>query len=328
MRPVRLEVDEPLGVDVPEALRVPDTREIAGGKRGSLTSVVPAAEGGDQDGPLERRTANHPQLTHAISVRGVRQRAVTRPTVQAHTAAARADMDQHEPPRQLVSILELADGHLDEQQHEQHHRTRNEHPGTLAIAGEPAEQDQEGDPERGRRADVDVDGVEQVPEALDLGAVAGMRPGGGRQCPGDDEHTACTGEHEPRELEPHRRRRLDAAARISPGLDRDDHRAGEDDEREEEVCPDHQRVQVEPDRQEAERSLCDRAQEDQRCGPDDPAAEAGRLPDSDPRHEREHDRKEREDAVAELDRRVLADGREERTLLAAGPRLAGEARSR
>ena len=28
-------------------------------------------------------------------------------------------MDQHEPPRQLVPVLELADGHLHEQQREQ-----------------------------------------------------------------------------------------------------------------------------------------------------------------------------------------------------------------
>ena len=156
-------------------------------------------------------------------------------------------------------------------------------PARVAVADEPAEQEQEGDPERGGRADVDPDGVEQVPEALDLGAVAGMRAGRGRKRPGDDEHTARAGEHEPRELEPQRRRRLDAAARVPPGLDRDHHRAGEHDEREQEVRRDHQRVQVEPDRQQPERSLRDRAEEDERRRPDDPAAEPGRLANRDPR---------------------------------------------
>ena len=77
-------------------------------------------------------------------------------------------------------------------------------------------------------------------------------------------------------------RRLDAAAGIAPGLDRDHHRAGEHDEREQEVRRDHQRVQVEPDRQEPERSLRDRAEEDQRRRPHHPAAEPGRLPRGDP----------------------------------------------
>ena len=42
-----------------------------------------------------------------------------------------------------------------------------------------------------------LDGVEQVPEALDLGTVTGMRPGRGRERAGEDEDTAGSREDEP-----------------------------------------------------------------------------------------------------------------------------------
>ena len=78
-----------------------------------------------------------------VSVRGVRQRAVTSATVHAQTAAARPTWIEHEPPRQLVPPLQLADRHLHEQQREQDDGGRAEHAGAVAVAHQPAEQEQE-----------------------------------------------------------------------------------------------------------------------------------------------------------------------------------------
>ena len=62
VRPRRLEVEEVLGLDLGEALRVPELREVAGGERGALAAVVPAAESGDQNRALELRTARDKEL--------------------------------------------------------------------------------------------------------------------------------------------------------------------------------------------------------------------------------------------------------------------------
>lgn len=53
----RLEVEELLGIDVGETPRLPRLRKKAGGEGGTLRSVVPASEGGDEDGPPQRRSA-------------------------------------------------------------------------------------------------------------------------------------------------------------------------------------------------------------------------------------------------------------------------------
>ena len=86
-------------------------------------------------------------------------------------------------------------------------------------------------------------------------------------------------------------------------------------------------MQIEADRQQPQRSLRDRAEEGERREPAHPAAEAGRAVGEDPGGQRERDREERHHAVAELDRRMLADRREERSLLAARPRLARKPRA-
>jgi hypothetical protein len=54
MRAGRLEVEEVLRVDLCEAVRVPDLGEVAAGERGSLSAVVPAPKGGDQQRLTER----------------------------------------------------------------------------------------------------------------------------------------------------------------------------------------------------------------------------------------------------------------------------------
>jgi hypothetical protein len=71
VRPVRLEVEKPLGIDVGEALRLPDPREVAARERRPRAAVVPAAEGGDQHRPVELRLPHHPQLAHPSQSRAL-----------------------------------------------------------------------------------------------------------------------------------------------------------------------------------------------------------------------------------------------------------------
>jgi hypothetical protein len=59
-RPGRLEVDEELRVDVGELARAPEPSEVPGSERRRLAAVVPAAEGRDQNRPLERRALVDP----------------------------------------------------------------------------------------------------------------------------------------------------------------------------------------------------------------------------------------------------------------------------
>src|SRR5215210_2395701 len=57
LRPHRLEVEELLGIELGEAARVPALGEEAGGQRGALGTVVPAPEGGDENGAAEAGAA-------------------------------------------------------------------------------------------------------------------------------------------------------------------------------------------------------------------------------------------------------------------------------
>ena len=118
---------------------------------------------------------------------GVRQRAVTSPTVQAQTAAASPTWIRTSHHGSWLRHCSSPTRHLHEQEHEQADRAGSEHARALTVADEPGEQEQEADAERRGRADVEVDGVEQVPEAVDVGAVARVRAGGGRERAGDDE---------------------------------------------------------------------------------------------------------------------------------------------
>ena len=58
----RLKVDEELGIDVRELVRLPEASEVAGCERRSLPAVVPATERADQDGAFERGPLVQPQL--------------------------------------------------------------------------------------------------------------------------------------------------------------------------------------------------------------------------------------------------------------------------
>ena len=152
-------------------------------------------------------------------------------------------------------------------------------------------------------------------------SMSALSPGCGPEAvesvPVDDQDPAGEHEHQAEQAQRARERRVGPAGRVAPRLDGEHDGAGEHDEREQEVREHHQRVEVEPDRQEPERCLADRAEEDERRHPHGPAGQAGDAVGGDPRDEAEHDREEREGAVAELDRRVRAHGGEERALLAA-----------
>ena len=104
-----------------------------------------------------------------------------------------------------------------------------------------------------------------------------------------------------------------------------DHGAGKHDRREQEVRDDEIRVQVEADRQVAERRLGERAQED---GEREPAGEARQAADPERAQrgdQRERDRDPADQPVAELDVGVVALFGERLARLAAGPVLAAEA---
>ena len=62
MRPGRLEIEEPLRLDLGETLGLPGLREVAAGERRTLAAVVPAAESGDQDRLTQDGPANDPEF--------------------------------------------------------------------------------------------------------------------------------------------------------------------------------------------------------------------------------------------------------------------------
>jgi hypothetical protein len=91
---------------------------------------------------------------------------------------------------------------------------------------------------------------------------------------------------------------------------------------------DHEpRVEVVVDRERTERGLAERAHEHEGGEHLHPAAQPGRQPGRDREHERRDHGEERNDAVRELDVRVVALLRQRIAGLAAGPVLAAEARA-
>src|SRR5471030_2328775 len=65
------------------------------------------------------------------------------------------DVDEHQPPRELRTVLDLTDDHLDREYPE--HDQRAAHV-TAPRANEPQEQQRKGDPEDGSRTDMPVHG--------------------------------------------------------------------------------------------------------------------------------------------------------------------------
>src|SRR5262249_30942035 len=71
VRAGRLEVEEALGIDVRNLIGAPQPREVPGRQRGRLRTVVPTAEGGNENRPSELRPGGNPKLrSHPGSLRG------------------------------------------------------------------------------------------------------------------------------------------------------------------------------------------------------------------------------------------------------------------
>ena len=124
--PYGLEVDEAFRVDVREALGLPASRKVRSSQRGRLASVVPALEGGDQDGPRERGALGDAELcSHADRLlAGARSGTAPRSgSGGRHSAVDDCDgerpdhgrerhVHEHEPPGKRASILHLSHHHL------------------------------------------------------------------------------------------------------------------------------------------------------------------------------------------------------------------------
>ena len=126
--------------------------------------------------------------------------------------------------------------------------------------------------------------------------------------------------------EPAGRDRRPEPARVAPCLERDDDRERDDHEREQEVGHHRERMQVEDDRDAAERDLGDRPEEGRERGRLHPPGEPDDAPRREPGRERREDPDDSDDAVPELDHRVEV-LRRERGRAAPRPVVAAEARA-
>ena len=134
MRPRHLEVEELLRVDLGELLGVPDRARKPAASDAPWPPSFQPRNAQIEDRPLERRARSEILSSSAIGAVYVRTpartasaaagTAVTSATAHAQTAAASADVDQHEPPGKLRPVLELADAHLHEQQEERRRQRR------------------------------------------------------------------------------------------------------------------------------------------------------------------------------------------------------------
>jgi hypothetical protein len=123
VRPRRLEVEKPLRLDLCKTLRAPRLREVPGSQRRRLRAVVPAPKRGYENRPLELRPLVDAKLVgHPVSLRASRRKSSRRTPQNRHEGDQQAphggrepDVDQHELPRQVRPVLELAEAHLDKQ---------------------------------------------------------------------------------------------------------------------------------------------------------------------------------------------------------------------
>jgi hypothetical protein len=118
VRPRRLEVEELLGIEVGEPARLPALREEAERERGALRTVVPAAERGDEDGASDVRTPLDADVagdSRSLRSRGLQEEARGQRDDAEPDRCREHDVEEHEPPRELVLPLEPPDGHLREE---------------------------------------------------------------------------------------------------------------------------------------------------------------------------------------------------------------------
>ena len=142
--------------------RAPSLRQVAAGERSALAAVVPAAEGGDQHGPLELRPRSiRSSSATRQSTCGLRRPRRTPQSgderdVHAHTAAASADVHEHEPPGQCVRYCSSPSAIWTSTSTRTARRAPNSRGAALPPGGEVAEDEQEREPKtptarRGRR---------------------------------------------------------------------------------------------------------------------------------------------------------------------------------
>jgi hypothetical protein len=234
---------------------------------------------------------------------------------------------EDEAPGKGVAVLDLAHEHLRQQDAEEHERETH-HPGRLSPrTQERPPHEQQADPEHGRRAHVDVDGVADAePEPVHVLVGPGMRAGGRGDGAGHDHRGAGDDPHERDDAQPARRNGRAEATGSAPRLEDDDDRERDDDEREEEVRHDGERVEVEDHREAPERDLRDGPEERGQRDPDDPARQPCHAARRVPGGERREDSEDGDHPVPELDHRVVAQ-RGERRRPAARPVVAAEARA-
>src|SRR5262249_21753389 len=101
LRPCRLEVEEPLRVDVSEPLCLPHLAEESAGKRSALPTVIPPAKRGNENGVVQRRARRNAKFVgHPRSLR--RSAATGRPGNRLDVAALesppRVGSGLHPPP--------------------------------------------------------------------------------------------------------------------------------------------------------------------------------------------------------------------------------------
>ena len=110
VRPRRLEIEELLGIDVREPTRAPGLREEARRKRRALRSVVPAPEGGDEDGTAKRRPPFDAEVVgdsrSEFTEAAFRGPAAGAPSSRAARSAARRAVNRGAPTRLPADSLE------------------------------------------------------------------------------------------------------------------------------------------------------------------------------------------------------------------------------
>jgi hypothetical protein len=197
-----------------------------------------------------------------------------------------------------------------------------------ATAAQVPDDAEQRDPEDGRHAHVNADRSLDVAEPVDDVWVARVRSARRDERPGEDDGEGERGEREARPAQAVRDEPLAGADLDATRLDRHDNRGREHDDGEKEVRHDRDRVKVEPHRDQPERRLRDRPERGDPRARAHPARQRAQEVRRDRRRKREQDRKQADDAVPELDERVVVLLREHRAGRAAGPAFAAEPRAR
>ena len=259
---------------------------VPAGERRSLAAVVPAAKGRDQDGSPQRRPLVDPELGLSIAVSlladrvpaagraprrraasgaGGRQSTYAIATVSVQIVAARKTWTSDEPPGQRVAVLDLADGHLREQHGEQ---TRADPGDAREARGGAARGRRRRRGARSRRRRSRARGRRRCRRSRARAAGCPRRPGWGPDAVATAPVTTSAGASGDADPDDHVRSHGGPTARprgratCAPGLERDDDRQPATTTSASRKCDiTASGMQVEHDRDPAERDLRDRAEE-------------------------------------------------------------------